>query len=345
MLSRLEAGSTYRPLWAVISREAHSDGTPHLHLVVKWTKKINLRSASALDYLAGQHGSYEAVKDLPGALKYLFKEDPEPLQFGPVPIHLMRQSSGKKNSQEGKEKIGDIVAAALMAGTSIMDILKENKGYTMANLKKMQQLQAFLATQAKERMSLSHQVTIAIGEDVTTQDRTIFEWARDNIFNRKREFKAAQLYIHGPCNHNKTSFVMKLLEVAKYYAMPNDEPYDDFWDDNAYDFAVLDEYAKGQKRSPPYLNRFADGSPTTLSVKGAQYFKMFRAPFVILSNFSPAEIIESHFLAPFLSRFTVVKLEHPIDLSKMSFHVRDKSGLPCTCGSSSFCPPLEQDEE
>lgn len=337
-LRRLVAGSRFQPLWAVIAQEKHSDGAHHLHLLVEWTKKINIRDATALDYITNQHGSYEKTRALPSALKYLYKEDPEPLLYGPVPTDLLSTPSGR-TAPPKKEKIGDKVAAALIQGQSILSQIQEEPGYVMNNLKKMQQFSTFLVSQKEKRMSSTHQIRIMVGEDPTAQDATIFSWLRDCLFDRRRAFKAPQLYVHGPPNSNKTSLILKLNQVAKYYGMPNDESFDDLWDDNVYDFAVLDEYAKGQARTPQQLNRFADGSPVTLRVKGSQVIKAFRCPMIILSNFSPAECIPDHnSLQAFLSRFTVVQLEQPIDLTKISFEILTKEGTPCSCDQHSSDP-------
>lgn len=303
----------FAPIWCMVAQESHKDGAHHLHIVCRFQQKINIRDPHLLDFIGGKHGNYSGVRSVPAVLTYLEKDDPEPLRFGPIPTDRTNAPS----SQQGphKETKSDQVASLLSSGQSIMEIATTHPGYVLQNLKKLQAFQTLLLAQKLIRMSLTQTIHMRILPEASLQDRTIFEWAEKNAFNRDRAFKAQQLYVHGPCNHNKTSFVRKLCEFAKAYCMPNYEQYDDLYDDASYDIAVLDEFQKGQKRSPQFLNQFSDGSQMTLQVKGAQVVKRFNIPFIILSNFSPAECIDFSSLQPFLSRFLVVELKEPIDLS------------------------------
>lgn len=323
--------SHQQPEWAVIAREFHADGTPHIHVLVRWRKKLNIRDPSALDYIGRQHGNYAPVRNLKATMAYILKSDPEPLFHGPVPRFPTPKAS--QNGGTNRPTKGDEVAELLRAGQAISQLASSHPGYTLLHLKKLQAFQALLQMDAQKRMSLTHHIRINFPSAVSPQDHQIFDWVSRHLFDRERPRKAPQLYIFGPCNHGKTSLIDKLCEVSTCYVMPNDEKYDDLWSNDAYDFAVLDEFQKGQK-SAQYLNRFSDGQRTNLAVKGSQVMKTFNIPFIILSNFSPAETIDHRSLQPFLSRFTVIELTSPIEASQLTFEITPK-------GKEEEVPPVE----
>jgi len=56
----------------IIARELHADGTPHIHVYLQLTSRINYKDPHALDIL-GQHGSYESVRNRKATWKYITK--------------------------------------------------------------------------------------------------------------------------------------------------------------------------------------------------------------------------------------------------------------------------------
>ncbi len=45
--------------YAIICQEHHVDGDLHLHLMIQGVKPFNIRNATKLDELTGQHGNYQ----------------------------------------------------------------------------------------------------------------------------------------------------------------------------------------------------------------------------------------------------------------------------------------------
>jgi hypothetical protein len=56
----------------VIGREAHQDGTPHIHAYLALAKKVNITNARRLD-IKGFHGRYEGVRNPNKAIEYAAK--------------------------------------------------------------------------------------------------------------------------------------------------------------------------------------------------------------------------------------------------------------------------------
>lgn len=70
-------------LWARVCREKHDDGNPHLHAVLKFTKRVQSRQARIFD-VKGYHPNIQSVRSIKKSLDYVAK-DGEFTDIGPVP--------------------------------------------------------------------------------------------------------------------------------------------------------------------------------------------------------------------------------------------------------------------
>jgi len=59
--------------YLIVGQEAHQDGQPHLHAVITWEKKKNIKNARYFDF-KGFHPSVEAVRNLDAAKNYCKKD-------------------------------------------------------------------------------------------------------------------------------------------------------------------------------------------------------------------------------------------------------------------------------
>ena len=60
--------------WAVVARENHQDGTPHIHAVIVLKSKFSTRDTRFFDCIAGKHGNYQACRSLNKTLEYVMKD-------------------------------------------------------------------------------------------------------------------------------------------------------------------------------------------------------------------------------------------------------------------------------
>lgn len=65
----------------VVGQEHHQDGTLHIHVAIKFTKKMNIRRANYFD-CEGYHPNLKSYGTYAGAENYLYKEDSTPLEHG-----------------------------------------------------------------------------------------------------------------------------------------------------------------------------------------------------------------------------------------------------------------------
>ena len=111
----------------------------------------------------------------------------------------------------------------------------------------------------------------------------IREWLNSNLFT-DRVFKQKQLYVVGPSGTGKTSLVRALDRFCSIYWMPNDEEFYDEWEEGAYDLVVIDEFRGTNKIS--WLNRFLEGTPLNMRIKGSHSRKVVNVPVIMCSNFT-----------------------------------------------------------
>lgn len=62
----------------LIGQELHQDGNPHIHAVVTYKRKLNVKSSRFFD-LDEYHGNVQPARNMQALKVYITKEDPEPL--------------------------------------------------------------------------------------------------------------------------------------------------------------------------------------------------------------------------------------------------------------------------
>ena len=61
-----------------LGQELHQDGNPHIHAVVTYKRKLNVKSSRFFD-LDEYHGNVQPARNMQALKVYITKEDPEPL--------------------------------------------------------------------------------------------------------------------------------------------------------------------------------------------------------------------------------------------------------------------------
>lgn len=99
-LSLLEpAPSYYR-----IAKERHRDGTPHLHALLLYDRKVNIRNARHYDFM-GCHPNVGAARDVKGSFAYLTKDDEHPLDTPGIAAVVGGGKRGRDRERERRRFI------------------------------------------------------------------------------------------------------------------------------------------------------------------------------------------------------------------------------------------------
>jgi len=72
--------------YAIICIESHEDGTPHLHCVLKFIKKVDIRKETYFDF-NGYHPNIQTTKNINASINYI-KKDGDYLEFGELEEHI-----------------------------------------------------------------------------------------------------------------------------------------------------------------------------------------------------------------------------------------------------------------
>jgi len=296
-LSNLKTHFSHKLKGAIVAQEHHADGSLHLHILVFLSEKLRTRDSTYFDFVCAKHGSYETIKRVSSALSYVQKEDKEPLIFGDIP-------SGNSALTRSKS---DAAAEMIQSGCSLSQLAKEMPGYFLSNQEKIRKFQSFCIEQ-KLNESLARLQEPLRDLDPMGELSPIVAWLNTNLFS-KRKFKQLQLYLYGPPNSGKTSLILRLSKYFRIYHIPNGEDFYDFFENDKYDLAVLDEFRAD--KTIQWMNAWLQGSEMNIRQKGSQCLKVQNIPTIILSNFTPHEAYSKSTpekLETLITRIEVIKV-------------------------------------
>jgi len=299
------------PTAAVVSQETHEDGGLHLHVALKFAEAFETRLPSFFDFLTGQHGNYKPRTSWKGTLTYITKEDTDPCLSG-ITAESLRRITGRSPP---RQKVTEEVAQLCMDRVPLHTIIQKTPGFAMMNLRKIQSFHSLVTSRPIGDLPPWPGIAYR-GSDSSTA--RIVLWVQANLF-RKRDFKQPQLYIHGPHNYGKTTFVNSLSRWARIYKIP---PFENFYDHYSND-DHLDVYDEFKAQKPlQWMNLLLQGDDMIIPQKGSQYLKNVNLPIIILSNFTPRQSyhnVTQATLDTFTCRFDYVSLSQPIDRDNIEF--------------------------
>lgn len=269
VLSAITSTTWQHPIqWAVVAHEKHKDGTPHLHCVILWEKRVNYHDATALlDGLAGKHGNYQAARSPVKTLRYVTKDN-EFVTYGDLP------------DLSKTPKITDIFAKTLMDGGTFQDCYDIDAGAALGMKRKLDDFATYCQSKRVCDNLIPWVPPFPNYEDLNVQ--LIAEWLARNI-KQSRKPRQQQLFIWGTPGVGKSRLISQLCHSLRVYHIPRAEDFYDSWENNYYDVAVFDEF-KGQK-TIQWLNSWLDGYVTPLRKKGSQCLKTQNIPTIIVSNY------------------------------------------------------------
>ncbi len=303
----------YPCTWAIVSRETHQDGTPHLHIVVNLKQKLITRDPNIWDFIVGKHGNYQVAKHILKVVKYVTKD-------GNYVSHLIDPPTWIKSHQTKNGASFELVAKLMKEGKSLEELDDLHPGMIAQNLSKLRKYEQFLTSKKRKLSSKQLQKWNPIPIQNLDQDfRTLGIWLNNNLHpGSPRHFKQKQLWLWGTTNLGKTSLVMKLMNYFRIYMIPMDVRHLDDYEDDDYDLLVMDEY-KGQK-SITWMNGFTQGGHFPIHRRYSGTIKKKNLPIIVLSNYSVEQayskvnMYNPERLIPLKTRFEIINVNKFIDL-------------------------------
>ena len=307
--------------FAVVCRETHRTGEPHLHVAVALKMRIQTRQADWADVFAGKHGNYQATRSMRRWVAYVAKEG-DVVSHGVDLQAYLQAAAGKQSTRAA------VVAEAVKEGKTLAQLDEDHGDFLLLHMKKVQEYQAFQHRKKQRVARLGEGVFTFLSFDMEDYNIAIASWLDANLL-AKREFKQRQLYVYGPPDVGKTHLILHLERHGiRVYRMPYDGKWYDTYDDDSYDLIVLDEF-KGQKTIQE-MNLWLEGGPMMVNRRGtAPVLKRANLPFIILSNYAPRAAYRNcseERLSPLLARLTIVAVPAGED-TRIDISIEDTATL------------------
>ncbi len=294
--------------WMVACREKHEDGELHYHMGLQAMKSVQSSDPKLFDGLFKKYGNYAKMKgSTKQCVKYLTKAG----DYDSYGINVEAVMAKKK------AQTADACVEMIKDGKSLADIWDKMPSYVLGCKRKIQECIAFEKSLKRQRVvkqwtGIDFEKFIA--EEHNEAERRIAKWLDNNLF-KPRDFKQKQLYIWGDTNLGKTTLSNTLQMYTRVYSIPREEDFYDFYDDDRYDVAVLDEFKAS--KTVQWLNEWLQGAPMVLRAKGFQIEKAQNLPTIILSNYPLEEIythVEDNKLETLRGRLLEVHVEKFIEI-------------------------------
>jgi len=240
--------------------EADPIGGPHLHIVIHFKEKKNIKDAAYFDFLCGQHCNVQGQKGSNSQVAtYLTKEDASPLTF----------QCDLEDWKSKKTAIFTRVAELVKEGKTLDEIDDLMPGHVYPNKRRLEE---YIDFQEAKRRRLTEVIKAGYID--------INEYSIGVGLHRR--FRELQYYIWGPHGIGKTTIIIRLIEAGfRGYHLPYNGHWDE-WSDSSFDFAYADEF-NGQIKITE-MNNFLDGSPMSLPCRYHNRKKNKNVPVFILSN-------------------------------------------------------------
>lgn len=300
-----------------VAVEQHRDGTPHLHCALSFTNRFDVKNARVFDFDFGGsswHPNIQQCRDLKAVLRYVVKYGDYVSEGSHFGVDVAQNSS----------RLSEVAKRALQ-GDSLLTICNDNPGMFLLHKRKFEELvtwhseQSALAAIQEKALSIPSRLLLISADALSVlneAEKEILTWLRVNITAQARPFKSKQLYLYGPPNSGKTSFLRVLMTVLPTYVMPTEDFYDLF-DQTRHQLVILDEF-RAQK-TIQFLNQWSDGQMMPIRKKGSQSLKTKNLPLIICSNFSIREAYsksdDAH-LEALQTRFLSIRCDNLFNLVK-----------------------------
>lgn len=262
---------------AVVAQEEHKDGRPHLHLALRFKTPLNVRDAKFFDFLCpGHHANVQGCRKWLDWLRYLWKTNGKKASHGIDVDSVLEASAKKKNTRS------DAVYDAIAAGTPLIDVVKQHKGYALLHLPAMQRMKTFLEEEKKvSEMPTFRPFEARLILRPHGPDACIY-YLRVGL---PRAHNETGWWLCGPTGVGKTSHILKpIMDRCAHFELPFNNDWVGY-DDRSVQLLWCDEF----KGNVPIqtINRLCDATPMRLNIKqaGSSLYKTKNVPLIVASNY------------------------------------------------------------
>ncbi len=293
VLKKIQSYFIGKLTWCIVAREEHSStGEMHIHALIVLDRPCDIKDPRALDYLTGQHGKYETVRNLRQTVDYILK-DGDYLVHG-IDIDILRAQLKAKQTTKSAH-----IATMVSTGHKLTEVDSLYPGFYMMHMKCILGYKVYKDLLAIRKGKIgkkelleklaSYQGAMDYGDseyliaepELTLADGDILNWLIGVLSQDPLPPSSKGLYLYGGTALGKSTLIQNLDKYLSIYYFPT-EHFHDKWQDGSYDMIVFDE--ANPCHTITSLNKWLDGQPMSVRKKGSQGMKTENVPFVIISN-------------------------------------------------------------
>lgn len=267
---------------AIVAKEKHKDGDPHLHMVFKLKETKRLRDCRFWDPIVGKHCNIGNCRNFTEKVLYTAKD-------GDFATHEL-DVEALRAAQKNKTAYGfESCAKDLNAGHTIEEVNDKSPGFVLQHAPKLEYYMSLKEGWSAEKEKPALPWNRCRAQNGSSFNNTrIANWLNNNLFKtlKERGDPIKQLWIKGESQIGKSTLASQLVSYARVYDMPMDGDWYDGFTGN-YDLIVIEEF-KGQK-PVTWMNRFCDKFGMHLNQRKKKPYRYNGGiPVIVMSNLPPA---------------------------------------------------------
>ena len=284
----------------VVSKEYHESNKPHFHVFIQFFETIDTSNYKLFDIKHLKHPNWRTVYTKRTAVNYIIKhtdfnkfpnpkDNPDFAQYKFDILYYMKTAKCHKKR----------LAYEIINGKN--DFHNSCKKYPELVWEYNKYKNNFNSFKQEEDIR-NNQLSNSFFVDFNQQDIPKYDFSKPS--------KSGHLYIVGPSNAGKSTFLRKIRENYKSFRCPDDDDWTGY-DDRLCDFMYFEEF--GPHYTLSKINRILDPDPNRLRIKcfpGVN--KNLYKPVIFCSNFFPHEIykkVSKHKMNAFLQRIKIIYLD------------------------------------
>lgn len=266
---------------AIVAKEKHKDGSPHLHMCFKLETSKSVKNCNFWDPIVGKHGDIGKCRDFNVKALYCAKD-------GDFATHNLDIEALKLAVKDKKAYGFEACAKDLRTGKTIEQVCEQSPGFVLQHAPKLEYFLSLLEnwSMAKDKPALPWNKCSA-QEGTSFNNTRVADWLNDNLFKtiEERGDPLTQLWVCGKSQIGKSTLVKQLSSYCRIFDTPMDgDWYDGFT--GHYDLIVVEEF-KGQK-PVTWMNRYLDKFGMQLNQrKKKPFFYKGNIPVIVMSNLPP----------------------------------------------------------
>lgn len=312
-------------LWC---KELHKDNTLHLHGLLLYEDDLFIdidEYGSILKLIEDKNTSHstrvhphvEIPKNSKAVKEYIKKtmqNEPGNIQASGTLLAELQSSNGNF--------LTDAMDSIIKGEKTFSDIMRESPNYNVKNkmalFKNARNLEYIEKFASSPLRKLKFIMPI---KPKNVAHRAIYTWLKNLNSGKLKDDSCnmKNLFISGPTQTGKSSFVKYLQSCFKTYSLDNSAWFNADWKDKYFDLCIYDEFTPSTEKKFPDLNLFIRGTKDDrFQVKNGQIKKTTNIPCLFLTNYNTDEILEKNRQTayPFLKRFKFVHIttDNPLPL-------------------------------